>query len=351
MIIQCRKCETKFRFDENIIAKEGGWVRCSRCRHVFYQDAVGEMTGIGDMTGFPKETRIVSLEVQPETERMQGTSGPEEKGGQDIADVTAGTADSGGDIKPERERNEAIFSRAKEIREAMEEKDIEYAVKEFDDLEDLTEGKSETEPTEEMREAPAGVIKKKRGFLGRAFAYLFILLLVVLLFGGLYLWKFPQDRQQAVDFLSPYCPLIERLGKDRARQDQVAGRVELQDVRQHFVNNWLMGNLRIVEGTAVNTEKYSLTRIQVRGRLYNREGVVLTEKASFCGNLFTDAELATLTEEEIQRKLAQPLGSNISNERIGSRGQIPFMIIFAYHDQSSVAKTTVMVSGAEKLLE
>jgi predicted Zn finger-like uncharacterized protein len=337
MIIQCRKCETKFRFDENLIAKEGGWVRCSRCRHVFYQDAVGD--------------RIAPQEVQPEAERMQDTIGPEEKGGRDISDVAAGMAGSGADIKPEKERDEAIFSRAKEIREAMEEKDIEYAVKEFDDLEDLTEGKSETEPAEEIQEAPAGVIKKKRGFWGRTFAFLFILLFITLLLGGLYLWVFPQARQQAMDILSPYCPLIERLGKDRGRQDQVAGRVALQDIRQHFVNNWLMGNLRIVEGTAVNTEKYPLTRIQVRGRLYNKEGVLLTEKVSFCGNLLTDAELATLTEEEFQRKLTQPQGSNVSNERISSRGQIPFTIIFAYHDQPSVAKTTVMVSGAEKLLE
>ena len=44
MIIQCRKCETRFRFDETQVEGEGFWVRCSRCRDVFFQErsTVGE---------------------------------------------------------------------------------------------------------------------------------------------------------------------------------------------------------------------------------------------------------------------------------------------------------------------
>ena len=38
MIIQCRKCETRFRFDENLMEGDGVWVRCSRCQHVFFQE-------------------------------------------------------------------------------------------------------------------------------------------------------------------------------------------------------------------------------------------------------------------------------------------------------------------------
>ncbi|MBU1965794.1 MAG: zinc-ribbon domain-containing protein, partial [Proteobacteria bacterium] len=37
MIIQCRKCETRFRFDDTLMAGDGVWVRCSRCQHVFFQ--------------------------------------------------------------------------------------------------------------------------------------------------------------------------------------------------------------------------------------------------------------------------------------------------------------------------
>jgi predicted Zn finger-like uncharacterized protein len=38
MIIQCEHCETQFRFDESLIRKDGIWVRCSRCRHEFFQN-------------------------------------------------------------------------------------------------------------------------------------------------------------------------------------------------------------------------------------------------------------------------------------------------------------------------
>ena len=38
MIIQCRKCETRFRFDETLIEGDGVWVRCSRCQNVFFQE-------------------------------------------------------------------------------------------------------------------------------------------------------------------------------------------------------------------------------------------------------------------------------------------------------------------------
>lgn len=38
MIIQCRQCRTRFRFDESLMESDGMWMRCSRCRHVFFQD-------------------------------------------------------------------------------------------------------------------------------------------------------------------------------------------------------------------------------------------------------------------------------------------------------------------------
>ncbi|MBN1662430.1 MAG: zinc-ribbon domain-containing protein [Deltaproteobacteria bacterium] len=38
MIIQCENCGTKFRFDETVVEEEGAWLRCSRCKTVFYKD-------------------------------------------------------------------------------------------------------------------------------------------------------------------------------------------------------------------------------------------------------------------------------------------------------------------------
>lgn len=37
MIIECEKCQTKYRFDESMIDGDGALVRCSRCKNVFFQ--------------------------------------------------------------------------------------------------------------------------------------------------------------------------------------------------------------------------------------------------------------------------------------------------------------------------
>ena len=333
MIIRCSKCETKFRFEDEIITGEGVWVRCSRCQHVFFHD---------------NPAQEAPAPVQTETEYHQDVPGEVEKDGRDIEKAAPGRGGTG-DVALEK-KDDAILSRIDEIREAMagEERGAGLAVKEFDVLENLADDKGEGGLFEKTPDPAEG--NKKRGSIGKFFAYFFLLLLIVLMLGAIYFWMLPQARQRAVEYLSPYLPMVEQFSKDRMSQDQFAGQVIIQDVRQRFVNNWLMGNLRVVEGSAVNAAKYPLTRIQVRGRLYGNGGTMIGEAVSFCGNLLTDAELATLTQDEMQRKLAQPLGNNIPNERISPRGQIPFMIVFV-HSLPAVEMVTVSPAGAEKLLE
>lgn len=38
MIVQCKNCGTKFKFDETMIEGEGVWGRCSQCKNVFFLD-------------------------------------------------------------------------------------------------------------------------------------------------------------------------------------------------------------------------------------------------------------------------------------------------------------------------
>ena len=37
MIIQCKKCTTKFRFKDELMTGDGVWVRCGRCGHEFFE--------------------------------------------------------------------------------------------------------------------------------------------------------------------------------------------------------------------------------------------------------------------------------------------------------------------------
>ncbi|MBA4391882.1 MAG: hypothetical protein C0399_13235, partial [Syntrophus sp. (in: bacteria)] len=38
MIVHCKNCGTKFRFDETLIEGEGIWVRCNQCKNLFFLD-------------------------------------------------------------------------------------------------------------------------------------------------------------------------------------------------------------------------------------------------------------------------------------------------------------------------
>jgi predicted Zn finger-like uncharacterized protein len=329
MIIRCRKCETSFRFDDQFMTGEGVWVRCSRCNNLFFQD------------NFFREEQTGR---QPELDNKVAVRGSVET----ISISAPFTPTDHGEILPGKE-NDAVLSRIREIRGVMEATAPDIPLKDFDDRTGMIATESAAEVGGAVPEPAAA--KRKAHPVASFFAYLLLVIFIVLFLGGIYLWLVPEGRREVVDSLAPYFPILESLGKGQRQPDPVAGQAGVQDVRQHFVNNWLMGSLRIVEGTVVNQGKYPLTRIQVRGRLYDSSGNVLGEWQSFCGNILTDAELTTLTEAEIQRRLTQPLGSNVANDRVNPNGQIPFMVVIAHHDQQNVGKTTVMVSGAEKLLE
>jgi len=278
MIITCERCQTKYRFDDSLVTGEGVWVRCTRCRHVFFQE------------------NPLKAEPSPPTPPL-----------------------------PPKEEEE-ILSRLEETEETSP----------FEEIE------------KEKQEEPASVAKKRTS-IGRVLAYIFAFLLVLILACGTYLWVSPDGRKQVVVSLIPYFPPLERWANDWLPKESAISEISLQDLRQHFVNNWLLGQLRVVEGTAVNTSKYPLTKIQVRGRMYDAAGVVLGETLSYCGNFLTDAELATMMEEEIKTKLLQPPGGG-TNDRLNPHGQIPFMLVFI-HDLPTVSKVTVAPAGAERLLE
>ena len=144
-------------------------------------------------------------------------------------------------------------------------------------------------------------------------------------------------------------PIIDekKLAESKVAINQV---VRLQDVHYRRINNYILGQVGIVEGTAVNRADYPVSRILIKGEIVDAYSVVLNERTGYAGNILTDEELPTnLSEEEILTKLAQPQGLNNSNDKIMPNGQIPFMIVFP-NEPAGVTKTTVVTVGAERLL-
>lgn len=155
---------------------------------------------------------------------------------------------------------------------------------------------------------------------------------------------FPQLSERYVQIARNY------VGASQYKDDQsVAGQVKLQDIRQRVINNYILGNIRIVEGTAVNQANFSIARIQVKAEMMDAYAIVVGERANYAGNVLTDEDLTNLSEEEILKRLSLPGGRDNSNERLIPNGRIPFMIVFTREPPGSI-KTTVMISGAERLL-
>jgi predicted Zn finger-like uncharacterized protein len=302
MIVQCKKCGTKFRFDEALIGEEGGWVRCSRCSHVFFLDvpAIEEAPIRPDTFSDPVKTDIFEKITNDEK-----------------------------DVEP-------FIGDVEETLGGFE--------KESDPLEELEEIETEEGAGVKRFAAPKRSKTKK-------WIYFVILLLLLLLQGGVYLWFFPEIGTQVANLTSSAVSnLMEKIqGVTPQPVGDGPAQVQLSDIRQRFVSNSLVGNIRVIEGTAINQSSHSLTRIKIRGEIVGGADVFLGEMEAYCGNLLTGDELSTMTEEQILRELSNPQGSDISNDRIVPKGQIPFMVVFT-HEPPGVVKTFVVPAGAERLL-
>jgi len=102
--------------------------------------------------------------------------------------------------------------------------------------------------------------------------------------------------------------------------------VDLINVKERFVKNWVAGDIMVVEGSAVNNNKCSVSNIKIRGKILDSSGNVLSEVESNCGNILTDDELKGLTEKEMMKELSNPYGREVSNAGIEPGTDIPFML-------------------------
>ena len=321
MIIQCKRCETKYRFDESLITGEGVWVRCSRCSNVFFQEAQPP----ADRMQQPLEA---SLPAAAEREQIRPVREAAKAAEKEAVPVGAGPA-------PAPAEKRVLPAAAEEV----DELDIDKAGEDLDDLSLVSE---------EKEEKPVGK-GRKRGILTPGRIVLYGILLVILL-AAVFFRFFPGESETILQGIFRAIPAVERLwAPEKTSSEFNTRQIGIQDVRQRFVNSGVLGKLRVVEGAAVNTSSFAVARIKIKGELYDAYGVVLTDRVAYAGNILVDEALWVLTEEAIQSELSSPRGNTASNERVPPNGKIPFMVVFA-HEPTGVAKATVMVASAEKIL-
>lgn len=331
MIIQCKQCRTKFRFDDAQMIDDGIWLRCSRCQHVFFQDNPLKSA----RPGMPAGTSSV----------------PEKPAGRlAFEPAVAGTGDGQGN-EPEalsrgtmRHPEDAGGTGVGEMNAKRDQ--INFADIEFSQDQDNVD---ETDPSATIShgDTKPGSSKKSKAIL---FA-LWALLVIVIVPALIYYFVFPQVGERYLQVGERAINMaLGNLGVSWTPKIQpVAGLIKLQDVRQRMVNNYVIGNLRIVEGYAVNSADFDVSRILLKGTILDAYAVVLGERLVYAGNVLTDEELSNLPDEEIAQRLAVPSGRDHLNEKLMPNGRIPFMIVFT-NDAPGVMKTMVKIVNAERLL-
>lgn len=337
MIVQCRKCETRFRFDETQVEGEGFWVRCSRCRDVFFQ----ERSAAGEPLSPPSavEPEIPSVRISDAKRMSEDRFSLSE----DRLSLSEGEKTEIPPI-PRRAADKEISSEnAKEsiltgIEDRLNKKAPSDQAADWED--DMDE--------EEFLEA-----EPPRRRWGRVILkILALLVLATLIAGGLYVWLFPGVRTKALEWASPWLqsvPGVEKIiGVETKSPETLQAPVRLKEIRQRSVANLLGVNLRVIEGLAVNQSPYFQSKIRVRLVISDANDAVLGEKIVYCGNILTDAELNTLAESEIQRELSIPQGTDVINDRIAPNGEIPFMVVFS-QEHTGAVKTVVTPAGADRV--
>lgn len=330
MIIQCKQCRTKFRFDESKIEGDGLWMRCSRCQHVFFQESPAK-PGPPEATPFaadeaPSLAPAARLSFEPAAPAH--VAAEEKREPDDVFRRREAVPEepAGRILPPRPEPSESV---------GLNLTDIEFAPGE--------EGAPEEEEAAAAAfEQPAAPAKKKKSKTW--LALLWALLVIIVIPAVLLVFVFPQQLERYMDIGRKY------LGASQPYEGHsVLAQVKLQDIRQRVVNNYILGNIRVVEGVAVNQADFAVARIRVKAAILDAYAVVLDERISFAGNMLSEEDLTNLSEEDLQKILSLPEGRDSSNERVIPGGRIPFMIVFT-RDQPGAIKTTVTIAGAERLL-
>jgi hypothetical protein len=319
-------------FDDSVMGGVGAWVRCSRCKNIFFLDKPLTDAGISQIS---VETGMVDVPVQSREEKRVALND----------DLRQTFTPPGTPPPSETERFENVM--AAEMQREPQITAIEKEPGETDRPYPAGDKARDMKIDHEEEDNEAEVEEKPAQSRGKQWVYL----LIVLLLGGIYLWFFSEMGSRTANVASlSISSVIDNIRGANPKGDEVGpAQVYLTDIRQRVVVNASLGIIRVVEGTAVNQAAHPMTRIRVKGEVVGDGGVLLGERESYCGNLLTADELAAMTEDQLQKELLNPQGSDVSNDRIAPKGQIPFMIVFT-SEPTGVVKTFVVPSGAERLL-
>lgn len=300
MIIHCPQCGTGFRFDERRLRGEGVWVRCGRCRRVFFHEASPVRE---DIAGIPADTR----------DRKDGNALHDAKRVIDAIDHREYGADGA----------------RRDLPSSLQNNDGGNGI-------GASPGEGNGKSGQALRWSLAALV-----------IYLVFVLCVA---GGVYLWLFsdiPALISERIESIS--ITLFEKAGErgTTGAVNAVTPDISFSDIGDRFTSNWILGTLLVVKGTAVNNSSFPVSEVKVKGRVFNTAGEVLAVSESYCGNILSEEQLSNLTAKEIREELTKAQGSTFSNDSIPGRGTIPFMLVYI-NPTGGVDEISIELAGVKR---
>jgi predicted Zn finger-like uncharacterized protein len=349
MIIECEKCHTKFRLDENLLKETGSKVRCSICDYKFIlfpphaeqkiKEAPPtlleeeEKTPLGEVA---KEEELASVfdktlvaDVLEEPESMPSEKIPKEEEVVSDFDQTFGE-EIEQEMLQEEEMEPVSFEDISQLDSGVirgvdkKSPAIEKAMDRAAKVEEKIIAKEERERAKEVKkgEAPAKpqpIMKKKRR-VGLTIIILVIILLLVGAASAIILFR-PDLLPESIPFFKK--PLSKEQAFDTGNK-----RLSFRELKGTFVDSKKAGKLFVVSGTVINDYPDKRNFIRIKSNILDSKGMVIQSKIVYAGNPVSTTELQTLSVEEINNMLVNKLGKNNINVNINPTSSIPFMIVF-----------------------
>ncbi len=265
MIVQCNKCLAKFNLPESQLQGEGAWLRCGKCEDIFF------------------------------------LANPDAHGAAIDKNMPAGS-----EVHPEIKKETEILWEDEQI--------------EIDDFKDDT--------PEDFEGYPAKKESGKKRIVRTVLLSLGGLLALFILSSYIFYIVNPEAARKIIQEASPLIPFSKEMGIEKKSPPAAAIGIDFVDVRKISVKNWVLGDMIVIQGLAVNKTNQPVSLLKIRARLLDQAGQFIGASSSYAGNILNEEELINLTEQEIRNKLSISTGNEHPNRDIMPESNIPFLIVF-----------------------
>lgn len=329
MIIVCPECSTRFKIADERVPDDGVKVRCARCKHVFRAEkALSQDTEVqADNIDASVTTQAGGTEESTEFsyDRFQEL---------DTAEKNAGLAVDGDTEKISGTIEKAVTSddTAKEVSAPSGEEEPLRPAAEEAPIE-IPSPQEEQAALEAEVEDPAAANK---GGLSSVLRILLLLIVAIVAIGAALVYM---NGPEVLD------STIQKLFGQSAQQ-QTVGHIAIDSTKGDFIQNQHDGELFVIHGSVRNVFSDARSSIQVKGVIFDPDGKALLQKTVFCGNPLSEEDLKTLSFTELEKKMGNQFGTELSNMNVGTGESILYAIAFKDLPQS-LSEFSVKVTASK----